>query len=257
MGSRAPTHVVLIPSYNTGARLLVATVRAARAAWSPVWVVIDGSTDDSAEAVSRLAEEDSGLTVVRYRDNRGKGAAIAATLPRLAEAGFTHVLTMDADGQHPAGLIPEFMARSVAEPDAVILGAPVFDASAPRVRLRGRRLCNWWVHFETGGEVIGDSLFGFRVYPIAPLRRIMESHRTMRGFDFEPEAAVRLCWSGHPMRNLAAPVRYLSSVEGGVSHFRYGRDNLLLIAMHVRLVAHAVWRRLRGAGARVSPLPRP
>jgi hypothetical protein len=156
---------------------------------------------------------------------------------------------MDADGQHPAGSIPRFMQASRAQPDALILGRPVFGAEAPLLRVRGRRISNWWANLETLGAGIGDSLFGFRVYPIAPLLRVMRGRRWMRRFDFDPEAAVRLAWAGLPLVNLPAPVRYLRAEEGGVSHFRYGRDNVLLTAMHIRLVlgmlARLPWLMLR------------
>ena len=87
-----------------------------------------------------------------------------------------------------------------------------------------------------------DSLFGFRVYPIAPLIEVMQARHFMRRFDFDPEAAVRLVWAGVPPLNLAAPVRYLTPAEGGVSHFNYLRDNVLLTGMHVRLMAEFVLR---------------
>jgi len=103
---------------------------------------------------------------------------------------------MDADGQHPAARIPEFMAMSRAHPRAVIFGLPVFDASAPAIRLHGRKLSNGLANLETLWAGVGDSLCGFRVYPVAPLRDIMERSRWMRHFDFDPEAAVRLCWRG-------------------------------------------------------------
>ena len=64
----------------------------------------------------------------------------------------------------------------------------------------------------------------------------------MRRFDFDPEAAVRLSWRGVRAVNLPAPVRYLSAAEGGVSHFRYLRDNALLTWMHTRLVLGALLR---------------
>jgi len=146
------------------------------------------------------------------------------------------VLTMDADGQHPAAAIPAFMAASERAPDALVLGLPQFDASAPALRVRGRRVSNWWANLETLWTGIGDSLFGFRVYPARPLLEVMEKSRWMRRFDFDPEAAVRLVWRGLPPLNLAAPVRYLRPEEGGVSHFRYWRDNALLTWMHVRLM---------------------
>jgi hypothetical protein len=102
--------------------------------------------------------------------------------------------------------------------------------------VRGRRVSNWWANLETLWAGIGDSLFGFRVYPVAPLVQVMRAQRWMRRFDFDPEAAVRLCWRGVAPLNLAAPVRYLRPEEGGVSHFRYARDNALLTWMHFRLM---------------------
>jgi len=246
------THLVLVPSYNPGSRV-DETVRAARAAWTPVWVVVDGSTDGSAERLAAMAERDPGLVVLRLPENRGKGAAVLHGLEAALAQGYTHALTMDSDGQHPAELIPEFMRASQARPDAMVLGRPVFDASAPMLRVRGRRISNAWTDLETLRAGIGDSLFGFRVYPIAPLVALMRRHRWMRRFDFDTEAVVRLAWCGVPPVNLPAPVRYLSAAEGGVSHFRYGRDNALLTWMHTRLMLGflvrlplLVVRRMRG-----------
>jgi glycosyltransferase involved in cell wall biosynthesis len=230
----SPTHLVLIPSYNPGGKVYE-TVRAARAQWSPVWVVVDGSTDGTAAGLEEMARRDPELRVIVLPKNGGKGAAVLQGIERAAAQGFTHALTMDSDGQHPAALIPEFMAASKAAPAAMILGVPVFDAQAPALRVRGRRVSNWWADLETLWAGIGDSLYGFRVYPIDPLRQLMRRQRWMRRFDFDPEAVVRLCWAGVRPLNRPAPVRYLSSAEGGVSHFNYLRDNLLLTWMHARL----------------------
>ena len=235
MTETSATHLVLIPSYNTGAKVLE-TVSEARRQWTPVWVVVDGSTDGTGEALLRLAEQDAGLRVMLRPENGGKGAAVLDGLRAAAARGFTHVLTMDADGQHPPASIPEFMALSRVHPEAMILGVPAFDASAPRLRVVGRRVSNWWADLETLWTGIGDSLFGFRVYPLAELRAIMERTRWMRRFDFDPEAAVRLCWRGVRPINRPAPVRYFRPEEGGVSHFNYLRDNALLTGMHTRLM---------------------
>lgn len=235
MNPPSDTHLVLIPSYNPGPKVY-ATVTEARQYWQPVWVVVDGSTDGTAEGLAARAAADPGLKVIVLPENQGKGAAVLHGIEQAAQAGFTHVLAMDSDGQHPAASIPEFMDASLRQPGCMVLGVPVFDASAPALRVKGRRISNWWANLETLWSGIGDSLFGFRVYPIAPLRRVMAGRRWMRRFDFDPEAAVRLRWLGVPALNLPAPVKYLSAAEGGVSHFDYWRDNRLLTWMHIRLV---------------------
>jgi glycosyltransferase involved in cell wall biosynthesis len=235
------SHVVVIPSYNSGA-LVYATVRAARAAWAPVWVVVDGSSDGTAAGLRELAAVDPQLRVEVLAKNRGKGAAVLHALEAAQAAGFSHALTMDADGQHPADLIAAFMRASAQHPEAMILGRPVFDASAPLLRVRGRQISNGLARLETLGAGIDDALYGFRVYPIAPLVQLMRGRIWMRRFDFDPEAVVRLAWRGVAPINIAAPVRYLRPEDGGVSHFRYGRDNALLAWMNLRLLFGLVLR---------------
>jgi glycosyltransferase involved in cell wall biosynthesis len=245
------THLVLIPSYNTGAQVY-ATVKAAREQWCPVWVVVDGSSDGTAQGLQQMAASDPGLQVQVLAQNQGKGAAVLHGLHAAAAAGFTHALTMDSDGQHPAALIPVFMQTSLARPETMVLGRPVFDASAPLLRVRGRRVSNWWTNLETLGAGVADSLYGFRVYPVADLAAVMQGQPWMRRFDFDTEAVVRLAWRGVKPVNLDAPVKYLTADEGGVSHFRYGRDNVLLSWMHTRLMIEFVlrlpllmWRKVR------------
>lgn len=245
------THLVLIPSYDTGPRVL-ATVHEARSQWNPVWVVVDGSTDGTDRQLLQLAEHDAGLRVIVLPVNQGKGAAVLHGLLAAQTAGFTHALTMDSDGQHPAPLIPEFMRRSQARPDTMILGRPVFDASAPLLRVRGRRVSNGWTNLETLGAGVADSLYGFRVYPVDSLIAVMVRQPWMRRFDFDTEAVVRLAWRGVKPINIDAPVKYLTAAEGGVSHFRYGRDNALLSWMHLRLMLEftlrlpvLAWRKAR------------
>ena len=243
------THLLLIPSYNTGSTVYD-TVRAARAHWNPVWVVTDGSTDGTPDGLRAMAAADPGIVLFALPANAGKGAAVLHGLNAARAAGFTHALTMDSDGQHPAELIPAFMQASIARPETMVLGRPVFDASAPLLRVRGRRVSNWWTNLETLGAGIDDSLYGFRVYPITDLIAVMRRQPWMRRFDFDTEAVVRLAWRGVKPLNLAAPVKYLTAEEGGVSHFKYGRDNVLLTWMHLRLMLEfalrlpsLLWRR--------------
>lgn len=240
--SESATHLVLIPSYNPGPRLL-ATVAAGLEQWSPVWIVDDGSTDESTAAVQALAARDPRVRVIARPRNGGKGAAVATGVAEALAAGFTHVLTLDADGQHPVDHIRPFMAASVARPEALVLGRPVFGPEVPIERLHGRKLSVGLARLEILGAGIDDPLFGFRVYPAAPLQRALASTRRARGFDFDPEVAVRMFWAGVPTLNLPAPCRYFSKGEGGVSHFNYLRDNLKLIWLHTRLLSQLLlWR---------------
>ena len=234
MVERSNTHLVIIPSYNPGPNVYAA-VRAALEQWNPVWMVIDGSTDDSAPRLQAMAADNPALRVLVMPQNRGKGAAVLHGIRAASAAGYTHALTMDSDGQHPADRIGEFMRASLAHPSCMVLGRPVFDASAPSLRVKGRRISNWWANLETLWAGIGDSLYGFRVYPIAALVAVMRHQLWMRRFDFDAEAVVRLCWRGIVPVNLDAPVRYFRREEGGVSHFNYWRDNVLLSWMHFRL----------------------
>ena len=234
MDGPSPTHLVLMPSYNPGPKVY-ATVRGALEQWNPIWVVVDGSTDGSAQVLLAMAAAEPRLNVFVLAENRGKGGAVLFGLREARRAGFTHALTMDSDGQHPAEHIREFMQASMAHPGAMILGSPVFDATAPALRVKGRRISNWWADLETLWAGIHDSLYGFRVYPIDALIAVMRRQPWMRRFDFDVEAVVRLCWRGVRPINLPAPVRYFRPEEGGVSHFDYWRDNALLTWMHFRL----------------------
>jgi glycosyltransferase involved in cell wall biosynthesis len=250
MSLKSETHLLLIPSYNTGT-IVVDVIKAALKFWQPIYVVVDGSDDGSAELLENLAQSEVNLKVFKHSQNQGKGSAVYTGIKAAVEQGFTHVLTMDADGQHPADLISKMMGLSIENPDAMILGEPVFDQNAPASRVYGRKISNFWANLETLWEGIHDSLFGFRVYPINALLEVMDKTRFARHFDFDPEVAVRLAWQGLPIINVAVPVRYLSAEEGGVSQFRYLRDNCLLIWMHTRLffgfivrVPILLWRKL-------------
>ena len=251
MQSPSQSHLVLIPSYNTGPRVLE-TVSQARQYWNPVWIVVDGSDDGSSEELLKLQRTDPGLRVFVLPRNVGKGAAIYYGLRQALSHGFTHILTMDADGQHDAASLPGLMHASETAPELMILGKPQFDETAPKIRVYSRKICNWFVNLETLWCGIGDSLFGLRVYPARELMTIMSAHRWMRRFDFDAEAVVRMTWAGVAARNIDTTVRYFLPGEGGVSHFRYVRDNILLSWMHTRLFVEflvrlplIVWRRLR------------
>ena len=244
--------VILIPSYNTG-RLLETTVSEALEQWADVWVVIDGSTDGSEQTVEALQPAHPGLKLMTLPVNRGKGSAVLEGANAALAAGFTHALTMDADGQHPANWIPKFIELAKSHPEAALLGQPIFGPEAPMVRVRGRQLSNLWAHVETLNWGIGDSLFGMRLYPLPVLLEAFKGTRFARRFDFDTEVAVRICWNGVPVVKVPTPVRYISAADGGVSQSRYLRDNALLTWMHARLMCGfflrlpvLLWKTMRG-----------
>lgn len=250
--------LVVIPSYNTGGPLLRKTVSGAlRATEAPVRVVIDGSDDGSDRSIEPLLEQEERLSIMIKTRNEGKGAAVRSALAKATGEGFTHALIMDADGQHPADRIDDFIELARANPGAMVLGQPVFDDSVPLERLHGRKLSVWLTRFETLSYAVGDPLYGFRVYPIAPLLEVMGPKRRSNRYDFDPEVAVRLHWMGVRSVKIPAKVDYLSKEEGGVSHFNYVRDNLRYIGLHFRLILEAPFQwALRAVGGTSGGKPR-
>lgn len=185
--------LILVPSYNTGRRL-IGTVEKALAQWQPVWVVVDGSDDGSAEALEILLGDRQGLCIIARSENGGKGAAVLSGARQALREGFTHVLCLDTDGQHPDDRITAFMNAARQNPEAMVLGQPVFDESAPAIRVQGRKLSKYLVALEILGSDIGDALYGMRIYPLRPLVERMESISGARRYDFEPCIAVHLFW---------------------------------------------------------------
>ncbi|MFV8753904.1 glycosyltransferase family 2 protein [Nannocystaceae bacterium ST9] len=225
----------VIPTYDnpTTLRAVVEVVRV----HLPVIVVDDGSGPAGRAAVDELGAE--GLAHVHHRErNGGKGAAVTTGFELAQRLGYTHALQVDADGQHELADLPAFLAASRERPEALILGAPIYDASAPKGRLIGRQITRFWTNLETYGRVIDDPMCGFRVYPLAAACVI--APRCGPRMDFDIEVAVRLVWHGLPVVNLPTRVRY---PEGGVSHFHMVRDNARISWMHSKLVV-ASWARL-------------
>lgn len=244
---------VVIPSYNSGP-LLEHTVRAVLAVWRPVTVVVDGSTDGSDVPVIHLAKNESGLNVLAQPGNTGKGAAVLAAFNYAVDRGLTHAAVFDADGQHDAADIPKLMQVSKANPLALVMGDPQFGDDAPFMHILGHRIANFFARAETLSWGLGDSLFGLRVYPMLSTMKALRRIRGGRRFDFDTQAAVRLSWLGVPTTNVAASVRYPK--KDRIRHFRYLRDNLLLIRMHAWLMLRGTFRLMPFLYRQISGDPR-
>ena len=229
--------VAVIPVYNHGEAIggVVARVRDGGLRC----VLVDDGSSASCAAVLDVLARSPDVVLVRLPRNQGKGGAMMAGLRAAAAAGYTHALQIDADGQHDAGDIPAFLERARQSPSAVICGTPVYDESIPKVRYYGRYASHFWMWLCSLSFAISDSMCGFRVYPLASVVPLLDSARLGRRMDFDPEVLVRLHWRGVEMVNVPTHVTY---PRDGVSHFRYGFDNLLIVAMYARLFAGMLLR---------------
>ncbi|MFT5430032.1 MAG: glycosyltransferase involved in cell wall biosynthesis [Myxococcota bacterium] len=232
--SSPPRYCIVVPTYDNPAtirgvieRLLAQPKRL----FEMVIVVDDGSGPAGRAACEDLAND--GLAMVHHREtNGGKGAGVCTGLKVAQSIGFTHAIQIDADGQHDIARLGAFVAASRESPEALVLGYPKYDESAPKVRKIARKFTQFWVDIEAGRGTISDAMVGFRVYPVDVTLALPVRGRRM---DFDIEVAVRAARARIPIVNLEVEVRYLTTEEGGVSHFQPLWDNLRFAWLHSRL----------------------
>jgi glycosyltransferase involved in cell wall biosynthesis len=223
---------VVIPVYNHE-HAIGAVVEQVLGHGLPCILVDDGSSAGCAAVLDRLAAAAPGrVTLERHAVNQGKGGAVLTGFARAGADGYTHVLQVDADGQHDVGDIDRFIAAGRARPDAVVAGCPVYDESVPALRLYARYLTHVWVWINTLSFAIRDSMCGFRVYPVAPVLALARRRKLGLRMNFDIEILVRLYWDGVEIVNLPTRVGYPSD---GVSHFKAWTDNVLITRLHVGL----------------------
>jgi len=221
----------LIPVYKHGATACSLAQRLA-ASGMPVIIVDDGNDAETKTILAECAAKTPGVSLVRLEKNSGKGAAVAKGFEKAAELGLTHVLQIDADGQHDAGKTAFFLEESARRPDMLICGYPEFDETAPRGRITGRKISNFWASVVTLSTELKDVLCGFRVYPVNESLRAICSLFTDKRMGFDPEIMVRLYWNRvYPVFH---PVK-VSYPAGGVSNFHMVRDNIRISLMFTRL----------------------
>jgi glycosyltransferase involved in cell wall biosynthesis len=198
----------------------------------PVILVDDGNDERTKEILTGWQKKIPSVVLVSLKKNTGKGGAVAKGFEKAAELGLTHVFQIDADGQHDTATVGFFWEESIKNPDKVICGFPVFDSNAPRSRVAGRRVSNFWAAAVTLSKELKDALCGFRVYPLDAALKITRNPFMDRRMGFDAEILVRLYWKK------VFPVFYPVKVtypSGGVSNFRVFRDNLRISWMFTRL----------------------
>jgi glycosyltransferase involved in cell wall biosynthesis len=245
-----PAICVVIPVFNHG--LTVGRIVREAREFFPVIVVNDGSTDDT----GKILAGESGVTVITLPRNQGKGAALRAGLARAEECGFTHAITMDADGQHATRELPWFGAASRERPEAFVIGVRnLVKENAPVGRRISNSLSTFWFKVETGVKLT-DTQCGYRSYPLQPINRLrLNSQR----YAYELEVMVKAAWAGIPLRAQRVSADYASATSR-LSHFHPVRDMVRLSLLHSRLSIQsfcvpALLRKLSATG-QLHHLPR-
>ncbi len=219
----------------------------ALAAHLPVIVVDDGSRDETARVASV-----AGARVISHATNLGKGAALLTGLAAAREAGFTHLVSVDADGQHSADDLPALLDASRAQPEAIVVGARDFEVpNVPGSSRFGRRFSNLWVRLETG-EDLSDTQSGYRIYPVeATLGLEVPASR----FEWEVCVLVFAAWAGVPLVDVPIGVFY-PPPDQRVSHYRGFVDSARISWLHTRLVTRGLLRPIRRLARAHSSAPR-
>ena len=151
----------------------------------PCIIVDDGSDEESLSTLEHLLAESSlDSYFYAHARNRGKGATVITAATHARALGFSHMIQIDADGQHDVDDVKKFAALSQEFPEAIVSGHPQFDESAPKARLYGRKVTDLMVAVETLSLEIKDSLCGFRLYPLTQFEQICDQYHIGRRMDF-------------------------------------------------------------------------
>ena len=216
--------VIVIPVFNHAKTLRDIAERALEIQ-DTVMVVDDGSTDGGIDTLEGLD-----IHVLQHPLNRGKGAAILTAAKASRRLGATHIVTMDADGQHDPADFRHFIPMATRCSEAIVVGKRNFERNVPGITRFGRRFSNFWLRIQTG-QSIGDSQSGFRVYPLKVLERLKLRES---GFAFEVEVLVKAAWAGVELRQVDISVHYPPPHER-ISHFNFFKDNMRLTLLNTKL----------------------
>lgn len=223
-------YCIIIPTYNN-CRTVADVVARSLAVCRDVIVVNDGSTDLTAQVL-----DESGAVVLTHERNRGKGMALKTGLRYAASHGYTHAVTIDADGQHFPEDIPLLTEASDHNPEDMIVGCRNLTSdNMPRGNTFANRFSNFWFRLQTT-QKLDDTQSGFRIYPLDSLYGLWLL--TSR-YEAELELMVYAAWHGVRMRGVAVRVLYQPEGER-VSHFRPFRDFFRITLLNTFLCFGAV-----------------
>jgi glycosyltransferase involved in cell wall biosynthesis len=225
--------LLLIPAFNEE-RTIGAVVATARRFLQHILVIDDGSQDSTN---SKAAS--AGALVRRLEPNRGKGEALKAGFAYALEHRYSYVITMDADGQHDAGDLRNFLP--ILDQYDLILGSRIADReSVPMLRRAANFTSSLLVSVLCGRRIL-DSQTGFRSYSSALIRNVKLdcSH-----YDLETEVIIKAARQG--LRIGYCPIRTIYGEE--VSRFKNLKDSIRFL----KVIVKSVWL----ARVRVDRKPR-
>lgn len=221
----------IIPVYNHPHYLYKLTEYLIRFDY-PIILVNDGSDQYTTDIMYNIKSENHQVILVEHNGNKGKGAAVMTAFNEAVKLDCSHVLQLDADGQHNWEDISKFLNTSEKYPNDVILGCPIYDESVPKLRHYGRYLTHIWVWINSLSFNIKDSMCGFRVYPLKAVMPVIQKSNLRKRMGFDSEILVRMKWNGIHFINIPTRVIY---PEKGISHFQPISDNIEISKMHASL----------------------
>ena len=222
---------IVIPVYNHP-HYLADLVQYLEQFQFPIILVNDGSHAECTAILRKLDQQFDQVSLIEHVENKGKGQAVITGLRYAAHIGMTHALQLDADGQHHWDDVAKFFQLSQQQPEAMVIGQPIFDASVPKKRLYGRYITHFWVWVNSLSFDIKDSMCGFRIYPLDTTIAVLNKAKFQPRMGFDSEILVRLKWEDVPFINIPTPVIY---PEHGISHFDAWHDNIGISKAHATL----------------------
>lgn len=241
--------LIAIPVYNHAATLRRVAEGVLRH-HDRVLVVDDGSSMPVAPLLAGLPVE-----LLRHPRNLGKGAALRSAADWGLQRDYTHMICLDADGQHDPDDLPPFFAAIDEHPRALIVGHRDFaQETIPGSSRFGRRFSNFWLRLQTGNR-LKDSQSGFRAYPLLLFEQL---RFWTRRYNFEVEVLVRSAWAGLELREVDISVYYPPGDER-ISHFRGFMDNwrLTLLNTHLTLRSIVPWPHRKILAPEVATVKQP
>jgi glycosyltransferase involved in cell wall biosynthesis len=177
----------LIPAFNEASHIGM-VVKGARQHVDAVVVIDDGSTDGTAEIARR-----AGATCLESAANCGKATALRKGIAFSRAQHFTHVITLDGDGQHLPEDIPVLLKVAEESGAGLVIGTrPFLREDMPRARYYSNTIGSRLASAMVGCE-IRDSQSGFR---LLRLDKLGENTLRSRRYEFEMEVLIKMARSG-------------------------------------------------------------